>query len=228
MKTRTLVACGAVGGPLFVVAFLIEGATRAGYNPLRHPVSALALGDFGWTQTVNFIVTGVLMLAFAVGMRRALRPPDGSTWGPLLLMAYAVGLIGAGVFTTDPVSGYPAGAPDELQYTTRGALHDLFSLPVFAGLAAACFVFTRWFAKRHQPGWAVYSALTGVVFLGSFLLSSMGFNQAEGLVEVAGLFQRVALVSGWGWVTLLALHILRTLPEPAEASGAGVRERTPT
>jgi hypothetical membrane protein len=219
--TRKLVACGAIGGPLFVVAFLVEGATRAGYSPMRHPVSSLALGDLGWTQTLNFIVTGLLMLAFAVGLRRALRGPDGSTWGPLLLMLYAVGLIGAGAFTTDPVSGYPPGTQDTLEYTTNGALHDAFSLPVFAALTAACLVFARWFARRKRPGWAAYSAVTGVVFLASFFLASIGFSQAEGLVDAAGFYQRVALVTGWTWVTLLSLHVLRTVPEAVAAPAAG-------
>lgn len=31
--------CGAVGGPLFVIAFLIQGTVRPGYDPMRHPVS---------------------------------------------------------------------------------------------------------------------------------------------------------------------------------------------
>ncbi len=79
MKTKTLLACGVIGGPLFVVMFFIEGATRADYDPLRHPVSSLALGDRGWTQSANFLVTGFLMLAFAIGLRRAFRPLGGST-----------------------------------------------------------------------------------------------------------------------------------------------------
>ena len=33
----------AIGGPLFTVAWVVEGATRDGYNPLRHPISSLAL-----------------------------------------------------------------------------------------------------------------------------------------------------------------------------------------
>ena len=44
-KTKTLLACGVIGGPLFVVVFLVEGATRVGYDPQRDPVSSLALGD---------------------------------------------------------------------------------------------------------------------------------------------------------------------------------------
>lgn len=84
MKTRMLLLCGALGGPLFVVAFIIEGATRADYDPLRHPVSSLALGDSGWMQTTNFFVMGLLMLAYAVGLRRAFRPPRGLDLGAAL------------------------------------------------------------------------------------------------------------------------------------------------
>ncbi|MEU7914775.1 DUF998 domain-containing protein [Microbispora bryophytorum] len=65
MVDQALLACGLVVGPLFTVAYLAEGATRAYYRPLRHPVSSLALGDRGWTQTANFFVAGLLSLAFA-------------------------------------------------------------------------------------------------------------------------------------------------------------------
>jgi hypothetical protein len=91
-RTRALLACGAIAGPLFTVAWILEGATRANYHPLRHPVSSLELGDLGWTQQANFIVAGGLTLAFAVGLWRALRPLGGSTWGPLLVGAHGIGV----------------------------------------------------------------------------------------------------------------------------------------
>lgn len=217
VRTRTLLICGAIAGPLFTAAWIVEGATRADYNPLRHPVSSLALGDLGWTQVVNFIVTGLLTLAFAVGLRRAVRPLGGSTWGPLLVGAYAIGLIGAGVFVTDPVSGYPPGTPDRLvAYSTPGALHDLFSLLTFGGLPAASFVFARRFAGWGQRGWAVYSAVTGLIFAVGFVLASLGFGQVAGLVDLAGLFQRITIIVGATWLTLLALHLLGTLSEIQE------------
>lgn len=212
VKTKTLLVCGVIGGPLFVATFLAEGATRAGYDPLRHPVSSLALGDSGWTQTANLILAGLLTLALAAGLRRALRPERGSTWGPLLVGVWAAGLLGAGIFVTDPVSGYPPGAPDRLSgYSWHGALHDLFSLTAFVALAAACFVFARRFAACGERGWAVYSAVGGLVFVIAFVLSSAGFGQAAGLVDLAGLLQRVAVAIGFGWITLLAVHFLRGL-----------------
>jgi hypothetical protein len=67
---RALLVCGVIAGPLFIVGFLIEGALTPDYDPLRHPVSSLALGPFGWTQTANFMIAGLLTLAFAIGLIR--------------------------------------------------------------------------------------------------------------------------------------------------------------
>jgi hypothetical protein len=212
-RTKVLLACGVIAGPLFVIAFLVEGATRADYDPLRHPVSSLALGEYGWVQSTNFVVTGLLTLAFAWGLRLALWSGKGSTWGPLLVGVWAIGLLGAGVFVTDPVSGYPPGTPDVVPYTWHGALHDLFSGPAFVALSAACFVFGRRFAARGERGWAIYSAASGLVFAVGFVLASAGFGQAEGLVDVAGLLQRAAVTVGFGWLTLLAVHLLSPSPE---------------
>lgn len=171
------------------------------YKPLRHPVSSLSLGRSGWTQTVNFLFAGLLSLIFAVGLWRA----GPSRWGALLIGVWAVGLLGAGVFRTDPVSGYPVGTPDQLQRPTRaGALHDLFSLIGFLALAAACFVF----AISNSPGWALYSIASGVLFATTMALASAAFSQHQRCVDLGGLIQRVSLTIGWAWQTLLAVRVL--------------------
>ena len=73
VATRSLLSCGVAAGPLFVLTALTEGATRADYHPLRHPVSSLALGPRGWVQVANFSVTGALYLGYAAGLWRAPR-----------------------------------------------------------------------------------------------------------------------------------------------------------
>jgi Protein of unknown function (DUF998) len=55
-SVRALLVCGAIVGPLFVTTFLVLGALRPAYDPLRHSISTLALGAFGWIQSLNFIV----------------------------------------------------------------------------------------------------------------------------------------------------------------------------
>ncbi len=121
----------------------------------------------------------------------------------------------AGIFPTDPVSGYPPGAPNRLSgYSWHGALHDGFSLPTFLALTAACFVFGRWSAARGERGWAAYSAATGVAFVVAFVLSSAEFGKADGLVDLAELFQRAAVTAGFGWLAVLAAHLLWGVSEP--------------
>ena len=158
-RPNRLLRAGLVAGPLFVAVFLVELAFHDGYDPMRHPVSSLSLGPGGWVQVLNFFVAGLLCLAFAAGLRRALRPGPGAAAAPLLLAVWAVGLLGAGAFVTDPVSGYPTGTPPVPDPPTwHGQLHDLaFSLPGFAAFAAAMFVLGYTYARRHAPWLATLS-----------------------------------------------------------------------
>ena len=112
-QTTRLLACGIVAGPLFLAVGLIQAFTRAGFDLGRHPLSLLSLGDLGWIQITNFVVTGVLFVACAVGMWRGLRPGRGGTWGPLLVGVLGLGLIVAGVFVTDAGAGFPPARPPE-------------------------------------------------------------------------------------------------------------------
>ncbi|PSK91853.1 uncharacterized protein DUF998 [Murinocardiopsis flavida] len=218
---RALLACGVAAGLLFVGVFLGTGAVRADYDPVRHPVSSLALGDTGWTQTAAFIASGLLMAAFAVGLRRALGTGRASVWGPLLIGLWGVGLIGAGIYTTDPVSGYPPGTADLLtEYSPHGLLHDLFSTPVFLAPPAACVLFALRFVGERRYGWAAYSVATAVGFTAATVLASLGFGQVSGFADLGGLLQRIALVTGFAWAALLAVRALRT---PSEVPLRGAR-----
>jgi hypothetical membrane protein len=211
IKTRRLLSCGAIGSPLFVLVFLIEGALRYGYSPLRHPISSLSIGDEGWIQVVNFLLAGLLLLVFAVGLQRIFRSNKKATHGPLLIGLVGIGLIGAGIFTTDPVYGYPQDKPLILaQYSIHGHLHDFFSLLVFICLPIACFAFRRLFATTGQRGWALYSVFTGIAMFAAFVLAGMGFKQYRGLVNFAGVLQRLSILLSCIWITLLALHLLKT------------------
>ena len=111
VSLKYLLAGGIIGPLLFILVFLIAGAARPGYDPMRQPVSSLSIGPRGWVQMGSFILTGALIFAFAVGLRRILRGPGGSFWGPALLMLVGLGLFGAGFFVTDPMNGYPPGTP---------------------------------------------------------------------------------------------------------------------
>jgi hypothetical membrane protein len=200
--SRLLVA-GLVAGPLFTAAYLLEGAFRGhGYSPLRHPVSSLALGPYGWQQILTFVVCGLLVLLFSIGLRRSLRPGPGGVVLPLLVAVWGVGLVGAGVFVTDPISGYPTAATP---VTWHGQLHDLaFSLPAFAALTVAMLTAGVTFTRRRARWFAAYSALSGIGFAVLFVFATMGFAGVEPWTSAAGWWQRLGVSLGWLWLLLLA------------------------
>jgi len=48
----------------------------------------------------------------------------------------------------------------------------------------------------------------GVAFPVSFFLAFRAFGRTDGLGELGGLFERMAAVIGFGWLTMLAIHLL--------------------
>jgi hypothetical protein len=211
--TRRLLGCGVAAGPVFVAAFLLEGATRDGYRPLRHPVSSLALGPRGWVQAANFAVTGTLFLAGAGGLAQAGDAGTGSRAIPALIGAAGAGLIGSALFATDPVSGYPPGTPDALtRPTPAGTAHNLAAIPVFLGLPGAALAcgWRSW--RAGQRGFGLCSSVAAVTMLVTFALAGAGFGQSPRLVNLGGLFQRVSIITGFGWLTAVSARALLQAP----------------
>ena len=215
--TRWLLAAGVVGPLLFVIALFVEGATRPDYSAWRNFGSELSLSSQGWEQVANFYLCGLLCIAFAFGLRRALGTGRGATWGPILIAVFGLSLISAGIFTTDASLGYPPGVPIHyvpfMRQSLHAIIHGFSGLVAFASLAAACFVLARRFAGNPVwRGWALYSVLVGLILIASFIAANAtSVLDMRGVWPNAptGLIQRIGIVAGWSWVALLAARLLR-------------------
>ena len=207
---KKLLYAGVVGPLLFIVVFLLEGATRPGYSAWRHYVSQLATGDGGWVQTVNFLVCGALVLVFAVALRQAINGTRGSIGAPVLLGLFAAALLVAGTFATDPALGYPVGAAQA--HTAQGMIHGLAGLFAFTLLPAAAFVMAWHFAASGERRWVAYSVAVGMVMLVMFVAATtVSTMDAVGTWPNAptGFFQRIAIITGWTWIAMVALTQIR-------------------
>lgn len=193
--TRSLLGWGAVAGPFYVAVSLAQALTRDGFDLTRHPWSLLENGPWGWIQSANFVLTGAMLVAFAIGVRRAL----GAGWASRLLALYGVALAGAGVFTADPMAGFPAGSPGGV-VSWHGTLHFAVGGIGFLGMIAACLVL----ARRLPAGWALFSRVTGIAFLAAFAGITTG-SPAATLPFVAG------VVLSFGWLAGLAVRLYKTV-----------------
>jgi hypothetical membrane protein len=211
-QTRALLICGLIAGPFYIVVGLIQAFIRPGFDIMRHDLSLLANGDLGWIQITNLVLTGLLVVAFAFGVRQALTAGRGRTWGPILLAVYGLGLIGAGFFIADPAFGFPPGTPaDAHTISWHGLLHFICGGVGFLALIAACFVLARRFASQRQRGWAAYSLASGVIFFAAFVGIATGSGQPW---SVIGFW--IGVVVAWAWVWALALKLL-TERAPAQS-----------
>src|SRR5690242_19053332 len=137
--TRALLACAVLAGPLYSIAGVIQMFIRPGFDIRGHALSLLSNGGLRWIQIANFEVAALLVIAGAIGMRRALRGSRGGAWAPLLLGLYGLGLVGAGIFSADPALGFPPGTPaDACAISWHGMLHFVCGGIGFLGLIAAC------------------------------------------------------------------------------------------
>lgn len=207
---KVLLSCGMAGAAIFVSVFLTEGALRENYNTSMYPVSSLSIGSRGWLQIGNFIVTGSLIIAFSTALKKQFRLTNSGKKVSRLVFLVGAGLLGAGVFSTDPIYGYPRELPLRLsQYTIAGHLHDLCSMVVFICLPWACIVARKEFVQSGKQKLALYSVFSAAFIVVAFVLSAAGFKQAPVLVNVAGLLQRLSIIGGCLWLAMLGIYFLK-------------------
>ncbi|MGX9788525.1 DUF998 domain-containing protein [Mycobacterium sp. MMS18-G62] len=205
--TKSLLGYGIIAGPIYVVVVAVQAATRDGFDPTRHAASQLANGSLGWIQIANFLITGAMTIAAAVGVRRALGPGRLSAWASALLGAYGSALVVAGIFRADPSDGSPPGTPPGIgEISWHGMVHFAAAAVGFVCLVAACFVLAAWFARAGQPSWAWFSRITGVLFGGSFVALSSGSGGAATILVFTA-----AVVLVWTWLTAVSVKLYRTV-----------------
>ena len=211
-KRSAQILCGVLAGPLFVTAFTGIGAARRGYDWRRYPVSSLATGRRGWHQRTNFALAGVLYSCAAAGLGRCDPRRIGPRAVPALIAGAGIGLIGSGLFVTDyvgdlPIEG-PGGTADagRTRPTRAGQLHNLCGLPVFAGIPIAGLASTASAVRTGDYRWACCSAGSSTVMAGSFLLCLTAIRRQSRLRGKSGIFQRISIATGFGWLSLLSLR----------------------
>ncbi|MFE6870048.1 DUF998 domain-containing protein [Kitasatospora sp. NPDC057692] len=189
--TRPLLTAGAVGGPLFLAVGVVGGLTREGFDFTRNALSQLSLGELGWIQQTAFLLTGALLVAGAVGVRRAL---PGSVWAPRLIGVFGASFVLDGFFAADPGAGFPTGAPEGrvTELSGHGLVHLAGGTVGFLALCAAFLVLAR---HLDRP-WALASRVVAAVVL-------LGFAASGATVSAFTL----AAALGLGWLSAVAVKL---------------------
>lgn len=200
--TAALAVAGIAGPVIFAVVALVQSLLRPERSLVADPISALAAGPSGWVQDVNFLVFGLLMIAYAIGLHLGVRPTRRSMVGLAFLVLSGVGLVWAGLFPSTDATG--------ARWDDR-VLHIVAFPTTFLGAGIGLIVMSRRMAG--DPRWrslATYALATGIAML-LLLLAGGGLVRVPGapLHPWWGLFQWVLLAVWFPCTVVLALRLLR-------------------
>jgi hypothetical protein len=203
-STRRLLLLGVLAGPMYLAVGLAQAFLRQGFDFSRHPLSVLANGPGGWVQVANFLLTGAMVIAAAIGVRRAVGPTSRAA--AFFLGAFGVSMIVAAVFRADPMDGFPVGTPKgpPTSMSTSGFVHFAAGGLGFVCLGVSCLVAAWVLSRRKMSSLARLSLFSGLVVL----LGFFGGVAIPHSSPVLGIW--IAVVAGWAWLGFLSRQLRLT------------------
>jgi len=151
----------------------------------------------GWLQSIGFLVVGLLVEVFAVGLLFSIRGTRGFRLGIGLLVCFGFGLLMIGAFREDPTGSL---------HTIQGTIHIVTAAIVFSVFPIASLLIGL--SMRKDPYWKglfrhtiVTTGLACAFVIGHlFLLDQLSW---------LGLYERVLVANTVIWVEIMAIKLLR-------------------
>lgn len=197
MSSRmNLLAVIAIVGWTFFAASSLFLPIVSEYSFTGDYISELAIGRFGYVQTVAFFAAGLGSLALALGIRETTRGSWGSRAGFAMVGLFGINVFLAGIFPTDAIDAEGR----VLSPTAVGTIHIVVSALAFLSIIAAMFVLSMTFKQniRWRSFWTVSLVLAFAAFV-TFFLTSDG--------QWTGLYQRVFIGTIVLWLILVAIRL---------------------
>lgn len=197
---RLYALCGVVAPIFFVLMVQVEHLLIPSFSWMTQQTSdmgAWALyGSYAILQNVNFVIFGILVIAFAVGFRRRV---VGSR-----AIAIPLGLFGVAFFLLGIFPDQPMPWP--------GVAHDLISW--VGGVSLLLAQFYAWRKLRHPStdegaGWTRIAAFSLVCFVAGLALLIVFITFGQPGSSVTGILQSASAVPLLIWLEVMALRLLR-------------------
>ncbi|WP_225724620.1 MULTISPECIES: DUF998 domain-containing protein [unclassified Nocardia] len=196
-------ALGAIVGPIgFIITFVLLGALRPDYSPMKQQISVLATGRDGIWLDIAFVLCGALMIVGVQGIRISLLRNASAARQvavAVLLCLPAVGMVLCGLFPID------SGGPGHFI-----AANIVFLGPIVGFLGSGVLLFP---VPRLRPiaiALLVASVLTAAGLCGYFAGAPTvrDFRTIAGGGTI-GLWERILGIEIVGWYVVLGAEALR-------------------
>ena len=163
-RTRDLISSvsGIIAPAFFTLMVVVAGLHYSGYSHLTQAISELGAVDAPnpLIQDANFLVTGLLIVTFALGLRRGLDLRLSSAAGSILVGAFGAVMVVHAFLPCDSGCEF---------VTTVGSAHNVTGLLAFLSAIAGVLVLSRRL-PAESAAYRVYSVATAVAGFVSLVL----------------------------------------------------------
>ena len=196
MRPLPQLAVLAVVGQLVLLASAWLLPAISEYHLVGDNISELAIGQYGFLQTLAFVISGLGVLALAYAIHRLTAGIRGSLLGSVFIGIYGVGALVVAIFPSDRIDS----KADVWTQSTTGWIHSITAFVAYLSVITGMLVLTWTFARdMHWRSLVVGSALLAGAAL------ALLFVQSEG--PWVGLMQRLTITAISGWLILVALRV---------------------
>jgi Protein of unknown function (DUF998) len=212
MRPLPQLAVLAVVGQLVLLASAWLLPAISEYHLVGDNISELAIGQYGFVQTLAFVTSGLGVLALAYGIHRLTAGIRGSLLGSVFIGIYGVGALVVAIFPTDRIDS----KADVWTQSTTGWIHSITAFVAYLSVITGMLVLTWTFARDMR--WR--SLVVGSALLAGAALALL-FVQSEG--PWVGLMQRLMITAISGWLILVALRVRSIAAAPDIVPSESVR-----
>lgn len=201
-------ALGAVAGPVlftlawFVLGFVSPGFTIWGtkvshYSPISQSISGLGLGPTALYMNAAFVLSGLLVIAGAVGIFQSIREMGSAVrWSCTVLLALSgLGMVVDGIFTLESI----------LPHTVGFLLGNGTPVLSFLVLGLVLRHIPRW---RRFDSWLLLGSPLTLALLVLYFATFDPIASGEGL-GIAGLTQRILVTEVLVWIAVMGWKAFR-------------------
>jgi hypothetical membrane protein len=196
---RLVALIGVVNPILCVLVFTLAGFLRPGYSAIHQVISDLGVGPNAWILNTDLIVSGLLLITFAIGLYHWMRPVINARWlvtGTILLGLSGAGVVNEGLF--------PETLPGDPSAHLHSVLHGIGLSVLFYALIIALLIIGWQLWKTpawYRYGW--YSVITAFVTFGLLAIP----HQIAAYYQIAGLIERAQVVEAFAWTVIMGSRL---------------------
>lgn len=191
---------------LFSIVVIILGFITPGYDHLTHTISRLAIEQYGWIQSINFLQLAVGLSITGVKLTAMIRKDTADKVIRTIFTMCSIFLVIAAFFPTDPIENVPL----DLSILSPTGLVHMSIVVIFLvlsplGIIALANVFS------HEPrvrGYAIPTLVSGfTAFFGSLVWFAFYFGGMY--LEYRGIFQKMIALPVLVWLVLINYAVIK-------------------